>query len=125
MNAGSDTVTVFVAHWSRLFRQQVIFSGGRFPVSVAVHGNLVYVLNALSGGSVRGYRVFAGRLFPIRGSKRLLHLDATASPLFVNTPARSSSLPMAPSSSSGPRPTETTSMFSVSGLVAPSLPAPW
>src|SRR5579859_1213888 len=65
VNAGSNTVTVFVAHRDRLFRQQVISSGGAFPVSVAVHGNLVYVLNALRGGSVRGYRVFAGRLFPI------------------------------------------------------------
>src|SRR5215468_9754852 len=88
VNAGSDTVTVFVAHGHRLFRQQVISSGGRFPVSVAVHGNLVYVLNALNGGSVRGYRVFAGRLFPVRGSKRLLHLDPAASPQFVNTPGQ-------------------------------------
>src|SRR5215510_14767409 len=88
VNAGSGTVTVFVAHGHRLFRQQVISSGGRFPVSVAVHGNLVYVLNALNGGSVRGYRVFAGRLFPIRGSKRLLHLDPAASPQFVNTPGQ-------------------------------------
>src|SRR5215475_6945834 len=88
VNAGSDTVTVFVAHGHRLFRQQVISSGGRFPVSVAVHGNLVYVLNALNGGSVRGYRVFAGRLFPIRGSKRQLHLDPTASPEFVNIPGQ-------------------------------------
>lgn len=88
VNAGSDTVTVFVAHGDRLFRQQVISSGGRFPVSVAVHGNLVYVLNALHGGSVRGYRVFAGRLFPIRASKRRLHLDPTASPQFVNTPGQ-------------------------------------
>jgi 6-phosphogluconolactonase (cycloisomerase 2 family) len=88
VNAGSDTVTVFVAHRDRLFRQQVISSGGRFPVSVAVHGNLVYVLNALGGGSVRGYRVFAGRLFPIRGSKRRLHLDPAASPQFVNTPGQ-------------------------------------
>jgi hypothetical protein len=88
VNAGSDTVTVFVAHGHRLFRQQVISSGGRFPVSVAVHGNLVYVLNALNGGSVRGYRVFAGRLFPIHGSKRRLHLDPAASPQFVNTPGQ-------------------------------------
>ena len=88
VNAGSDTVTVFIAHGHRLFRQQVISSGGRFPVSVAVHGNLVYVLNALNGGSVRGYRVFAGRLSPIRGSKRLLHLDPAASPQFVNTPGQ-------------------------------------
>ena len=88
VNAGSDTITVFVAHRNRLFRQQVISSGGRFPVSVAVHGNLVYVLNALGGGSVRGYRVFAGRLFPIHGSKRRLHLDPAASPQFVNTPGQ-------------------------------------
>jgi DNA-binding beta-propeller fold protein YncE len=88
VNAGSDTVTVFVAHGHHLFRQQVISSGGSFPVSVAVHGDLVYVLNALNGGSVRGYRVFAGRLFPIHGSKRLLHLDATATPQFTNTPGQ-------------------------------------
>jgi DNA-binding beta-propeller fold protein YncE len=88
VNAGSDTVTVFVAHGHHLFRQQVISSGGRFPVSVAVHGNLVYVLNALNGGSVRGYRVFAGRLFPIHGSKRRLHLDPTATPQFTNTPGQ-------------------------------------
>jgi 6-phosphogluconolactonase (cycloisomerase 2 family) len=88
VNAGSNTVTVFVARGDRLFRQQVVSSGGSFPVSVTVHGNLVYVLNALRGGSVRGYRVFAGRLFPIRGSKRLLHLDPTASPQFVNTPGQ-------------------------------------
>jgi 6-phosphogluconolactonase (cycloisomerase 2 family) len=88
VNAGSDTLTVFVAHGHRLFRQQVISSGGRFPVSVAVHGNLVYVLNALNGGSVRGYRVLGGRLFPIHGSKRRLHLDPTASPQFVNTPGQ-------------------------------------
>ena len=88
VNAGSDTVTVFVAHGNRLFRQQVISSGGSFPVSVAVHGNLVYVLNALNGGSVRGYRVLAGRLFPIHGSKRRLHLNPAASPQFVNTPGQ-------------------------------------
>jgi 6-phosphogluconolactonase (cycloisomerase 2 family) len=88
VNAGSNTLTVFVAHGHHLFRQQVISSGGSFPVSVAVHGDLVYVLNALNGGSVRGYRVFAGRLFPIHGSKRLLHLDPTATPQFVNTPGQ-------------------------------------
>src|SRR5215468_1104269 len=88
VNAGSDTVTVFVAHGHHLFRQQVISSGGSFPVSVAVHGDLVYVLNALNGGSVLGYRVFAGRLFPIHGSKRRLHLDPTATPQFVNTPGQ-------------------------------------
>ena len=88
VNAGSNTVTVFAAQGDRLFRRQVISSGGRFPVSIAVHGNLVYVLNALNGGSVRGYRMVAGRLVPIPASKRRLHLDPTASPQFVNTPGQ-------------------------------------
>jgi hypothetical protein len=41
----------------RLARRQVLSSGGTFPVSVAVHGDLVYVLNALGGGRLQGYRV--------------------------------------------------------------------
>src|SRR4051794_14857494 len=43
VNAGSDTLTVFDVHGDRLDRRQVVGSGGAFPVSVAVHGNLVYV----------------------------------------------------------------------------------
>ena len=54
VNAGSDTVTVFAVAGDRLQRVQVISSGGAFPVGVAVHGDLVYVLNALDGGSVQG-----------------------------------------------------------------------
>ena len=37
---------------------------GTFPVSVAVHGDLVYVLNAENGGSVQGFYAGLGRLFP-------------------------------------------------------------
>ena len=48
VNAGSDTISVFAVHGDRLARRQVIGSGGTFPVSVAVHGDLVYVLNALN-----------------------------------------------------------------------------
>ena len=88
VNAGSDTVSVFAARGDRLFLRQVIGSGGTFPVSVAVHGNLVYVLNALGGGSVQGYRVVFGRLLPIPGSRRLLGLDPTATPQFTNTPGQ-------------------------------------
>ena len=45
----------------------MVSSGGVFPVSVAVHGNLVYVLNAENGGSIQGYVAFFGRLFPLPG----------------------------------------------------------
>jgi len=35
--------------------RQVVDSGGTFPVSVAVHGYLVSVLNAENGGSIQEY----------------------------------------------------------------------
>jgi DNA-binding beta-propeller fold protein YncE len=88
VNAGSNTVTVFAARGDRLARRQIIGSGGTFPVSVTVHGNLVYVLNALKGGSVQGYRVAGGRLHHIAGSRRPLHLNPTATPQFTNTPGQ-------------------------------------
>lgn len=88
VNAGSNTVSVFASYGDRLFLRQIVSSGGSFPVSVAVHGDLVYVLNALKGGSVQGYRVFAGRLFPIPGSNRPLHLDPSATPQYTSTPGQ-------------------------------------
>jgi 6-phosphogluconolactonase (cycloisomerase 2 family) len=88
VNAGSNTVSVFGVSGDRLFLRQVISSGGTFPVSVAVHGDLVYVANALAGGSIQGYRVINGRLRPIPGSSRQLNLDPTATPQFVNTPGQ-------------------------------------
>jgi 6-phosphogluconolactonase (cycloisomerase 2 family) len=93
VNAGSDTVSVFAVRGDELRLRQVIGSGGTFPVSVAVHGRLVYVLNALGGGSVRGFRLEFGRLAPIAGSGRVLGLDPTASPQFTNTPGQASFTP--------------------------------
>jgi 6-phosphogluconolactonase (cycloisomerase 2 family) len=88
VNAGSNTVSVFGIRRDRLSLHQVVGSGGTFPVSVAVHGDLVYVLNAENGGSVQGYRVLFGRLFPIPGSNRPLGLDPTATPQFTHTPGQ-------------------------------------
>jgi 6-phosphogluconolactonase (cycloisomerase 2 family) len=88
VNAGSNTVSVFATHGDRLYLRQVVGSGGTFPVSVAARGDLVYVLNALNGGSVQGYWSFFGRLFPIPGSNRPLHLNPTATPQFTNTPGQ-------------------------------------
>src|SRR5258707_1155851 len=51
VNPGSNTVSVFAVHGDRLALRQVLGSGGTFPVSVTVHGDVVYVLNALKGGS--------------------------------------------------------------------------
>ena len=88
VNAGSDTVSVFATGGDRLALRQVIGSGGVFPVSVAVRGGLVYVLNALDGGTVQGFRVAFGRLVPIPGSARPLGLNPAASPQFTNTPGQ-------------------------------------
>jgi len=88
VNAGSNTVSVFSVGSDQLTLRQVISSGGTFPASVAVHGNLVYVLNAENGGSVQGYVVLFGRLFPLPGSNRALGLNPSATPQFVNTPGQ-------------------------------------
>jgi DNA-binding beta-propeller fold protein YncE len=88
VNAGSNSVSVFSVRGDRLSLDQVVSSGGTFPVSVTVHGALVYVLNALKGGSVQGYVDFFGRLFPLPGSTRALGLDPTATPQFTNTPGQ-------------------------------------
>jgi len=88
VNAGSDTVSVFQVSGDRLELRQVIWSGGAFPVSVTVHGDHVYVLDALGGGKLYGYRIAGGHLTPIPGSSRRLGLDPTATPQFTSTPGQ-------------------------------------
>ncbi|MGY4924730.1 hypothetical protein [Streptomyces sp. 900105755] len=88
VNAGSDTVTVFAVHGDRLVRRQVVPSGGDFPVGVAVHGDPVYVLNALGGVSVQGFRNVRGSLVKVDAWHRSLVLDPTATPQFTHTPGQ-------------------------------------
>ncbi len=89
VNAGSNTVSVFGVHGDALRLQQVVGSGGTFPVSVAVHGNLVYVLNAQGGASVQGFASIFGHLVPIPWSNRNLGLTIpTDTTQFVNTPGQ-------------------------------------
>ena len=88
VNAGSNTVSVFAVSGDHLALRQVLSSGGTFPVSVAVHGDLVYVVNALNGGSLQGYRVLGSFLVPLPGSSRALGLNPAASPQFTNTPGQ-------------------------------------
>jgi hypothetical protein len=66
----------------------VVSSRGTFPVSITVHDDAVYVLNALNGGSIQGYVNAHGRLIPIRGWNRSLGLDPTATPQFTHTPGQ-------------------------------------
>ena len=72
-NAGSDDVSVFAIGRRGLRLVDRTPSGGRRPVSVAVHGRLVYVVNAGGRGSISGYRLRPdGRLARLPGSRRRL-----------------------------------------------------
>ncbi|HEY3877553.1 MAG TPA: beta-propeller fold lactonase family protein [Trebonia sp.] len=88
VNPGSDTVSVFHVHGDRLALSQVLPSGGDFPVSVTVRGDHAYVLNALGGGSLSGYRIDGGHLAPLYGSHRALGLGTTAASAFTATPGQ-------------------------------------
>jgi hypothetical protein len=88
VNPGSDTVAVFTVYGDWLSLSQVISSGGAFPVSVTVHGDHVYVLNALGGGSLYGYQIDGDQLAPLPGSFRALGLGTTATSVFTATPGQ-------------------------------------
>jgi 6-phosphogluconolactonase (cycloisomerase 2 family) len=86
VNAGSNTVSVFSVRGDQLFLRQIVSSGGTFPVSVAVHGNLAYVLNAEGGGSIQGYFVGFGGVSPVPSWNRALGLGTTSTSAFTSTP---------------------------------------
>jgi 6-phosphogluconolactonase (cycloisomerase 2 family) len=88
VNPGSNNVSVFKVSGDRLRLTQVIWSGGDFPVSVTVHGNHAYVLNALGGGTLSGYHISGGWVSPIPGSSRSLGLGTTAATPFTGTPGQ-------------------------------------
>jgi 6-phosphogluconolactonase (cycloisomerase 2 family) len=88
VNAGSNTVSVFSVRGDRLALRQVVSSGGSFPVSVAMYNDVVYVLNALNGGSVQGYRLLGDYLVPLPGSVRALGLNPAETPQFTSTPGQ-------------------------------------
>jgi 6-phosphogluconolactonase (cycloisomerase 2 family) len=89
VNAGSDTITVFDVHGDRLGKRQVISSGGTFPVSIAAHGNLVYVLNARDGGSIQGYLRVGHKLLKVPAWHRSLGLPAAPAGMeFTHTPGQ-------------------------------------
>ena len=82
VNAGSHDVSVFEVNRDGLTLTDREGSGGLRPVSIAISGRLVYVLNA--GGAVAGvdnvsgFRLTSrGDLQPIPGSTRLLSAAAT------------------------------------------------
>jgi 6-phosphogluconolactonase (cycloisomerase 2 family) len=80
-NAGSDEVSVFLVVPQGLVLTHKVASGGKHPISLALHRNSLFVLNA--GGqvgdadNVTGFAFFAGRLYPLPESKHALSAENT------------------------------------------------
>jgi 6-phosphogluconolactonase len=70
VNAGSDDVSLLVVEPRGLRLADRVASGGVAPTSVAVRGDLVYVLN--SGTGIAGFRIHDDRLIALEGSQRRL-----------------------------------------------------
>jgi 6-phosphogluconolactonase (cycloisomerase 2 family) len=88
VNAGSDSVSVFKVRGTRLRLMDVDPSGGDFPASVAVHEDLVYVLNAGGTGIVQGFEIRGNHLRALEGSARSLGLANTDPPNFLTSPGQ-------------------------------------
>jgi 6-phosphogluconolactonase (cycloisomerase 2 family) len=93
VNAGSDTLSVFSVQGDRLTLQQVVPSGGNFPASVALHDNILYVLNAGDTGTLQGFRVVGTHVEAIPGSTRTLGLANSDPPVFLTSPAQAGFTP--------------------------------
>lgn len=78
VNAGSSEVSVFWVQPDRLVLASVTHSGGTMPISVAVRGSLVYVLNAGGNGNISGFRLTpSGTLNAIPHATRPLSTSAS------------------------------------------------
>ena len=88
VNAGSDTLSVFRVRGDRLTLEQVVPSGGGFPASIAVHHDLLYVLNAGGTGVLQGFRIAGHSVQPLAGSARSLGLANSDPPFFLTSPGQ-------------------------------------
>lgn len=68
VNAGSDEISALKATENGLRLLNTILSHGNFPNSIALHGNLVYVLNGQGTPNISGYRLGFRGLAPIPDS---------------------------------------------------------
>jgi len=86
VNGGSNSISVFHTFGPFVSHPRVVPSGGTIPVSVALRGDLLYVLNAGGSGSIQGY--YASSLTPIPGSNQSLGITPNVTPAFLHTPGQ-------------------------------------
>ena len=86
VNGGSNSITEFHVDGARLSGRRSVASGGTIPVSLALSGDRVYVLNAGGTGSVQGFDL--NSLHKIPGSARNLNLVPGVTPQYLNTPGQ-------------------------------------
>lgn len=74
VNAGSDNISLLRINGNNITVSDVETSGGMMPVSLTVHHDLLYVLNAGGDGNITGFRINKGdgSIIQIPGSTRPL-----------------------------------------------------
>jgi 6-phosphogluconolactonase len=89
VNAGSDEISTFQVTHDYLVLRDIVPSGGDRPVSLTVHGDVLYVLNAgdaaaqpATSSNITGFTIDEGQLAPIADSTRALSV-ANAAPAQV------------------------------------------
>ena len=73
VNAGSNQISVFAVRRDGLELLDVVDSGGEMPISLTLHGRILYVLNAGGSGNISGFRV--------RDNGKLVALEGSTQPL--------------------------------------------
>jgi 6-phosphogluconolactonase (cycloisomerase 2 family) len=91
VNAGSNSISSFSVEDHGLTLVDTVASGGSTPVSLAVRGHLLYVLNQGGTGNLTGFWVGAGgNLTPIPGSTRPLSSPAAGAAQVAFSPDQES-----------------------------------
>jgi 6-phosphogluconolactonase len=68
VNAGSNSIAELAIGHGQVSLVGTAASGGTMPISVTVHGRLVYVLNAGGSGNIAGFRAGEHGLTPLAGA---------------------------------------------------------
>lgn len=86
VNPGSHDVSLLSVRHGRVRLVDRQPSGGEMPISVAIHGRDVYVLNAGGAGGISGFEIRGHRLRPVESSTRPLSSDMAGPAQIAFTP---------------------------------------